>query len=637
MTQPCQNIAERPLCDTPEQRWLHWRLSSVLLGGGSLAIGWAWGLYLPDQDQVAGIGILFGVLLLSWHVFITAGRGFLTHDPSTYSDQLVALAILAAFVSGDLLTAGLVPLLMEIGHILEERSVTGARAAIAGLGKLRASTAHIIEGDQERTVDVQQLRVRDRIVVRPGESIPADAVVLEGCSSVDQASVTGESLHEDVGIGSQVFAGTVNIDGMLLLEVRGVGLDTALGRIEAHLRQAEGTKAPVTRMLERYAAIYLPVVLCIAGLTLFITGDVGRAIAVLVVACPCALILSGPVAMLVALAVAARWGVLIKSSGFLEQASAVDTLILDKTGTLTLGELTIVDVLPSTGCTAEELLRTAATCGFGSMHPVSRAIVIAARDRGLPFPPPCEVHEHAGVGLEVRSGDSKLLLGRASWMNERGLSLPTTDERGGIVTWVARDRNILGLISLADRPKPEAREVLDTLRQQGIRQIILVTGDRLDVALSVANELGIEEIHAEMLPEQKAEIVKREQSEGRCVMVVGDGINDALALHSADVGVAIGAGINEVALGSADIALMGTDLSRLPQLMVLAKRTRDTVNLNILVGVSFSIGMLSLAAAGIISPALGALLHNGGAIFVVINSTRLLSLLKESTDEPDVE
>ena len=634
MTPQCQRSTSRSQTHAQEQRSLEWRLSSVLLGGGSLAIGWCWGRFLPEQDQVAGLALLFGVLLLSWHVFIDAGRGFLKRDPTTSGDQLVALAILAAFVSGDLISAGLVALFMEIGHILEERSVTGARAAIAGIRKLHSRTAHRLDGDQERTIDVRELRKGDRIVVRAGESIPADAMVVEGRSSVNQASVTGESQYVDVGLGSQVYAGTVNIDGMLMLEVRGVGLDTVLGRIEDHLRQAEGTKAPITRMLERYAAIYLPVVLSLAGLTLFITGDVGRAIAVLVVACPCALILSGPAAMLAALAVAARWGVLIKSTEFLEQASEVDTLVLDKTGTLTHGDPTVVAISPCAGGSEEELLRAAAVCGFGSAHPLSQAIVGCARDRGLPFTPPSELREHAGAGVEAVSEGSDLLLGRASWMNERGLVVPAIDTPGGSVTWVARDQRILGFIELVDRPKPEAREVLDALRERGIRRILLVTGDRLEVARSVATELGIVNVHAEVLPEQKAETVRKEQSEGHRVMVVGDGINDALALHAADVGVAIGASINEVALGSADIALMGTDLSRLPKLMVLAKRTRDTVNTNVMVGVSFSVLMLGLAAAGVITPTLGALLHNGGALFVIVNSARLLSLLPESAGVP---
>ena len=621
-----QDTAAKSVFEPSEARWLGWRLFSVMLGGGLLAIGWCWGLVLPDQDQVAGLAQLLAVLLLSWHVIGQAARGFLTNDPGSYGDQLVALAILAAFVMGDLTTAGLVPLLMEAGHVLEERSVIGARAAIAGIRKLGARTATLLEGDEERTVEVPQLRVGDRIVVRAGETTPTDATVLGGRSSVDQSPVTGESLPEEVQAGSSVFAGTVNIDGLLRLEVRGVGRDTALGRIEALLRQAEETKAPITRMLERYAAVYLPVVLAVAGIALFVSGDVGRAIAVLVVACPCALVLSGPAAMLAALAVAARSGVLIKNSEFLERASEVDTLILDKTGTVTLGELSVIALYPSKGVSEDDLLRSAATCGLGSLHPVSRAIVAAARERGLAFSAPSEAHEQAGAGLEAHDDGRSLLLGRASWLKERGLE-PFPELRGsGIATWVAEEGRVLGAIQLADRPRPEARGVLDALRARGLRRIVLVTGAREEVAAAVARELGIEAVHAEVLPERKAEFVRKEQAEGRHVMMVGDGINDALALHSAHVGVAIGANINEVALGSADIALIGGDLVRLPRMLELAGRTRATVNLNVAVGVSFSVLMLGLAALGIIPPALGALLHNGGALFVVVNSARLLAL-----------
>ncbi len=626
-----------PQClQTEEQRWLHWRLSSVLSGGGLLAIGWAWGQVQPDQDQIAGLAQLVAVALLSWHVLKEAGRGFLTNDPGTYGEQLVALAIMAAVVTGDLTTAGIVPLLMEVGHILEERSVIGARAAVEGLRKLQARTANLLEGDEERLVDVQNLRVSDRIVVRAGETIPADAVVTAGRSSVDQSSVTGESLLQDVGKGSPVFAGTINIDGLLWLQVRGVGAQTALGRIEDSLSRAESSKAPITRTLERYAAIYLPVVLAVAGVTLFISGDVGRAIAVLVVACPCALILSGPAAMLAALAVAARWGILIKNSGFLERVSGVDTLILDKTGTVTLGELSVVALHPAAEVTEDELLRAAACCGYGSLHPVSRAVVTTARARELAFAAPSEAHEHAGAGLEVLCDGHTLALGRDSWMTERGLLVPTTRSDTGIVTWVARDQQILGSIELADSSRPEAREVLESLRGQGIQRFILVTGDRSSVAKAVADELGLEEFEAEVLPERKAERVRQAQAQGHRVMMVGDGINDALALHSADVGVAIGASINQVALGSADIALMSSSLSSLPRMMELARRTQSTVNVNVLVGVGFSVLMLGLAAVGIISPMAGALLHNGGALFVVINSARLLSLAGPTkTDHPE--
>ncbi len=612
-----------------EQREMALRLGSVLVGGGLLAVGWAWGRFFPDQEPVAAVVQLIAVVIVAWPVFAQAAEGFVSKDPGSYTEQLVALAILAAVVIGDFTTAGLVPLLMEVGHLLEERSVMGARAAIEGIQKLHARTATLLEGETEREVASEDLRVGERVIVRPGETIPADAVVVHGRSSVDQSSVTGESIHEDVAPGSPVFAGTVNLDGLIQADVRGVGGDTALGRVVELLRKAEESKAPITRLLERYATAYLPIVLVIAGVVLFATGKVDRAIAVLVVACPCALVLSGPVAMVAALAVASRWSILIKGSSFLERVSEVDTVVLDKTGTVTLGNLSVLEAHPAEGVDAEELMRVAGRCGHGSLHPVSRAAFQAALERGIAVEPPLQLREQAGQGVAAETGEGLLRLGRASWLAEQGLSFDAVTPSRGIAVFVARGNEVLGWLELADTPRPEAAEALEGLRALGAKRLVLLTGDREAVAARVAEELGFDAYEAEVLPERKAELVAEEQAAGRRVMMVGDGVNDALALRSSDVGVAVGAVINEVALGGADIALMGNNLARLPQMVDLANRTRRTVNLNVTIGVGFSVLMLTLAAVGVISPLWGALLHNGGAIFVVVNSARLLTLVKD--------
>lgn len=610
--------------DEDEQREQAISLLSVCVGGGLLAVGWAWGFFFPGQASVGAVVQLIAVVIVSWPVFQQAAEGFAAKDPGSYTEQLVALAILAAVVIGDFITAGMVPLLMEVGHLLEERSVMGARAAIEGIQKLQARRASRLEDGTERVVDPEELEVSDLIVVRPGETIPADGVVVQGTSSVDQAYITGESMHEDVGPGSPVFAGTINLDGLIRVEVKGVGNETALGRVIALLQEAEDSKAPITRLLERYAAAYLPIVLAIAGIVLFTTGEVDRAIAVLVVACPCALVLSGPVAMVAALAVASRWGILIKGSSFLERVSEVDTVVLDKTGTVTLGTLNLLSLNPADGVTERELLEAAGRCGHGSLHPVSRAAVEAARSAGIEPSAPNELREVAGKGVEAETENGVLRMGRATWLAEEGLSVEAVQASTGIAVHVSRGDQTLGWLELADTPRPEAAETLAGLRALGAKRLVLLTGDREHVAAEVAEQLGFDAYEAEVLPERKAELVAEEQAAGRRVMMVGDGVNDALALHSADVGVAVGAVINEVALGGADIALMGNNLIRLPQMVDLANRTRTAINLNVFVGGGFSILMLAAAAGGLINPLVGALLHNGGAIFVVMNSARLL-------------
>ena len=622
--------------DAEEQREQALDLLSVFIGGGLLAVGSAWGFFFPSQASVGAIVQLLAVGIVSWPIFKQAALGFAAKDPGSYTEQLVALAILAAVVIGDFITAGMVPLLMEVGHLLEERSVMGARAAIEGIQKLQARQATLLEDGKERSVQPEELKIGDTIVIRPGETIPADAVVLQGLSSVDQAYVTGESMHEDVGPGSPVFAGTINLDGFLRAEVKGVGNDTALGRVIALLQEAEGSKAPITRLLERYAAAYLPIVLAIAGIVLFTTGQVDRAIAVLVVACPCALVLSGPVAMVAALAVASRWGILIKGSSFLERVSEVDTVVLDKTGTVTLGTLSVLSVNPMEGVTEAELLEVAGSCGHGSLHPVSRATVAAALAAEIEPMAPVSLREEAGKGVEAETENGVLRLGRATWLAELGLRVEPAETTTGIAVHIARGEKVLGWLEMADTPRPEAAEALRGLRALGAKRLVLLTGDREHVAAKVADQLGFDAYEAEVLPERKAELVAEEQAKGRRVMMVGDGVNDALALHGADVGVAVGAVINEVALGGADIALMGNNLNRLPQMVDLANRTRNAINLNVFVGGGFSILMLTAAAGGLINPMVGALLHNGGAIFVVMNSARLL--VEPSVDEqPDSE
>jgi len=624
--------------DEDEQREQALDMLSVFVGGGLLAVGWFWSFFFPDQASVGAMVQLLAVVIVSWPVFQQAAEGFAAKDPGSYTEQLVALAILAAVVIGDFMTAGMVPLLMEVGHLLEERSVMGARAAIEGIQKLQARRATVLEAGKERSVDPEELEIGDIVVIRPGETIPADAVIVQGASSVDQAYITGESMHEDVGPGSPVFAGTINLDGLIRAEVKGVGNDTALGRVIALLQEAEDTKAPITRLLERYAAAYLPIVLAIAAIVLFMTGQVDRAIAVLVVACPCALVLSGPVAMVAALAVASRWGILIKGSSFLERVSEVDTVVLDKTGTVTLGTLSLLSINPVDGVEEADLLEMAGCCGHGSLHPVSRAAVEAARAAGIEPTPPSELREVAGQGVEAETDNGLLRMGRASWLYDLGLRVDAADSSAGIAVYIAREGQVLGWIELADTPRPEAAETLQGLRALGAKRLVLLTGDRERVAADVAEQLGFDAYEAEVLPERKAELVAEEQAAGRRVMMVGDGVNDALALHSADVGVAVGAVINEVALGGADIALMGNNLIRLPQMVELANRTRNAINLNVLVGGGFSILMLAAAAGGLINPMVGALLHNGGAIFVVMNSARLLvDPAEKASVEPALE
>lgn len=620
-----------------ERRRIAGRLGGVLAAGVLLAAGLAHRRLVPGQEEIAALLLAAGAVLAMAPVLRAGVRGFLVRDPDSTVDQLVSLALLAAFAIGDFETAILIPLVMEIGHFFEERSILGARAAIEGLKTLRPSTAARLGPHGEEEVAVDRLSPGDHIVVRPGQAFPADGRVVRGTSAVDQSTMTGEVVAEEVSGGSRVFAGTLNLSGVLEVEVTDLAEATALGRIVDLLRAAERSKAPIVRLIEQYTEYYLPAVLLAAGAVLAFSQDLTRAIAILVVSCPCALVLASPSAMTAALAVASRLGVLIKSTRFLEVLGNIDTLILDKTGTVTLGRLEVVAVRSLGEVTPEDVLHEAAVCAVGSRHPVSKAILAACG--GVSVGEADAIEEAPGRGVAARRNGAVVRLGSAAWLRESGLEPPEAPPpHTGPIVWVARDRQVLGLLLFADRPRPGSREAIEAMRGLGVGRTLLMTGDRADVAEPIARELGVDEYLAGCLPEAKLAVVEREKASGRRVMVVGDGVNDALALDCADVGVAMGAMGSDVAVKSADVALMGTDLGRLPQMIRLAQHTRAVVNQNVLFAIGSSLAVMIVAGLGLISPVVGAVVQNVGTFVVVVNSARLLRFEPgEASSAPDTD
>jgi heavy metal translocating P-type ATPase len=532
--------------------------------------------------------------------------------------------VLAAAATGDFVTATLIPLFLEVGRLFEERSSLGARAAIDGIRALGARQAVRWRNGKEERVDPNSLLPGDEILVRPGERIAVDGTVLEGRAAVDQSAITGESLYQDVAPGSPVFAGTVAQDGLLKIKVRGAGADTVLGRVVELLAEVERSTVPVLRLFERRAGLWLPLVLTVAATTLFFTERLSRAIAVLVVSTPTALVVAGPAAVVAAMTVATRLRILIKSADFLERASDIDTLILDKTGTVTVGAPTVMEIRPADGESEEELLTVASACGFGSLHPVSRAVVAEASSRGIESKPPSDLQERPGLGVVAMVDGYQAVLGRRELLADLEVNVGPESDSDASQVWVAYGGRCLGRLILRDRPRSDARDALASMRGLGIQRLILLTGDRMAVAQEVGQALGVDDIVAEVLPAQKLEVVRAEQSAGRTVMMVGDGVNDAPALGGADVGVAIGAELNEVALGGADVALLGTDLGRLPQLIGLADTTRRIIGENVWLAFGLSVVLIALAAKGILDPLTGALAQSVAVLAVVANSARIL-------------
>ncbi len=611
-----------PVLTGEEKNRLIVKLGSVLLAGSLLVTGKLYEAYFPDQDVVYGLILLIGALIASFSIFRVALQGFFSREPKAMMEQLVSLALLAALARGDYTTAILIPLLMAISHFLEERSILGARAAIEGLKTLQAREAILLTSEGEQIVATEALQPGDRILIRPGDMFPVDGNVIKGRSSVDQSSMTGESIPIDVSEGDQIFAGTVNIQGLLEVSVTKEVAKTSLSKIVELLKKAEESKTSTMRLIERYAIYYLPLVILIAAAVLFMTQDLYRVIAVLVVSCPCAQILVSSTAMVAALAVSSRNGILIKSSGFLEALGDIKTIIFDKTGTLTKGDLNVTQMKPLNGTSDAELIRAAAVAARGSSHPVSLAIVRAAVN--LAVEEVAVVEEAAGLGVTANVDNSQIVLGKRDWLESLGVEVPDDTDYPGSTVWIAKEKKLLGYLLLADTLRPEAEVMIQSIRELEVERIILLTGDRRQVAQTIKESLDLDEVFAECLPSDKLDVVEKERDEDTRIMVVGDGVNDALALARADVGVAMGAMGSDIAVQSADIALMGDDLRKLPFLIRLSRKTRNVIYQNMVIAALSSAIMITLAAIGLISPLAGAFLHNIGALLVLLNSARLL-------------
>lgn len=616
------------LLSSPEKRRLGARLVLAMLSAGLLLIAIVLGWWWPEQEELARLVAGVAAAFVGWPVLTEAYHSLRRPSLHGITDQLVAVALIAAWTTGDLETAALLPLAMVIGHVLEERSLLGTQDAIQALARLTRQQARRLRPDGG-VVEVASdaLVVGERIELRPGDRIPADGRILTGTSAIDTAPITGESVPVEVREGDAVHAGTVNLQGRLVVEVTATGSRTTLGQVMELMHQAEDAKPPITRLLERFSGSYLVLVLLVAAVVLFATGETSRMMGIIVASCPCALVLAAPATAIAAIAVAARHGILVKGSAFLEELSDVDTAILDKTGTLTLGELRLARLEPATGVEPARLQRLAASLGAGSSHPVSRALA-----RTLPAQELQAVagqQEVSGMGVRGEIAGETVVMGRARFLEEAGLTPPSAPAHDGPIVGLAADGRFLGWLLLADEPRPEAVEALQELRALGITRQVLLTGDRKAVANAIAGRLGITEVEAEVVPERKLARVLAEIQGGRRPLVVGDGINDALALKAGAVGVAMGAQGTDVALASADIVLTTSDLRRLATCIRLSRQCRRTIAVNVVIGLGWTLLVLAGVVAGWYGAIIAAVLHNIGTLGVMANAGRLLRF-----DEP---
>ena len=547
------------------------------------------------------------------------------------SALLISIAMAAAIAIGDLFAAGEVAFIMAIGALLEEATVNRARQGLKRLIDLAPPMGRRIRGGQEEMIPAADILPGDVLRVLPGESIPADGVVLTGDTSVDQSIMTGESLPVDKGVGDTVFCGTINRFGTMDITVTRTGENNSLQRLIRMVRDAENRQAPMQRLADKAASWLVPAALLIAILAYLATENIVTAVTVLVVFCPCALVLATPTAIMAAIGQAARHGVIIKSGEALEKMDRADLVAFDKTGTLTSGRLAVSDVLSFDDSLSEaDLLALTASAEAKSEHPLGRAITAFAREQGLSLTNSDDFRMTAGRGIESVIGGRQYLFGNESFLRKKNIPLTAPIQEalerlrreGKAAVLAADDHRCLGLIGLSDTVRGEAKDMVSRLHAMNTATVLL-TGDNRRTAEYFARQVGISRIDSELLPEEKAACITQLQGKHHTVCMIGDGVNDAPALKTADIGVAMGTMGSDIAIDTADVALMNDNIASIPYLKRLANETVKTIKLSITMSMAINFAAIILSLLSVLTPTTGALVHNAGSCFVVLIAARL--------------
>ena len=565
-------------------------------------------------------------------LFLLAARSVIVKHDIT-AGVMASVAMIAAIIVGEYSAAALVVFMFAVGDWLENLTIARANNALRDLARLVPATVTVRREDQELTLPIEQILLDDIVIVRTGERIGVDGRVLRGAGSVNQAAITGESMPVEKAAGDEVFAGTLNEVGALEIQVTRVGPDTTLGQIVKLVQDAQSSQAPVQRVANRYARILVPVTFGIAIGVFLLTRDVTRSITILVVVCPCALVLATPTAVVAAIGNAARRGMLVKSGTVIEQVGRVDVVAFEKTGTLTHGRPVVQEVISLDGTPGQHILALAGATERDSEHPLGRAIVQACRSRQIE---PGLCHDFAvrpGFGVTGQVEGHHVLVGNRALLAAEGVTWPNTvdeqvqrlEDQGLTVVPVVVDGQVAGLITLTDPPRIVARTVIAELRQLGIGETIMITGDNQRAAALIARELGIDRVFAEVLPQDKLRIVRELQASGKRVAFVGDGVNDAPALAAAEIGIAMGLAGTDVALETAHIGLMADEIERIPQVIALSRAALRVIRQNVAFSMSVNLLAVVLGSLGIIGPVVGALLHEFSALPVLANSARLIN------------
>ncbi|MCC7118787.1 MAG: cadmium-translocating P-type ATPase [Anaerolineales bacterium] len=611
-----------------------------LLSGLFLLVGWLGDSFFGFPTYLS-IGLFATAYLLGgWDISRHAWHALRERRLDT--DGLMVVAAIGAALLGEFAEGALLLFLFSLGHALEERALDRARRAVRALADLAPKTALVKRDGKEQELPVESLQLNDVVIVRPGVRIPVDGIILDGDSGIDQSSVTGESLPVDKTTGDQVFASTVNGEGALEVKVTRLAKDSTLARVMKMVEEAQAQKSPTQQTVEKFERVFVPAVLVLTALVIVVPPLFGfpfresflRAMTLLVAASPCALALGAPSAILAGVAQAARNGVLVKGGAHLENLGLLKAIAFDKTGTVTHGQPEVTDVVaiqPSAWKEAD-VLSIAAGLESRSAHPLAQAVVRAAQTQGLPVSAVDDVESLTGRGLRAASNGKTIWIGNQKLMNEAGVTLSpeaiaraeALQGQGKTLMWIAVDKTLAGLIALADTLRREAAPTMQALKNSGVAHTIMLTGDNARSASAIANEIGLTEFRADLMPENKLTIIRELVKEYGQVAMIGDGVNDAPALANATVGIAMGGAGTDVALETADVALMGDDLSKLPFAVGLGRATRAIIIQNLVIALGVIALLIITSVTGIISIGIAVVFHEGSTLVVVANTLRLL-------------
>lgn len=546
------------------------------------------------------------------------------------SALLITIAMLAAIVIGDIFAAGEVAFIMALGELLEHKTTQKATKGLKKLISITPQSGRKLTEKGEETVLAEDIQIGDIIRILPGEIIPVDGEITVGETSVDQSNITGESLPIDKVVGDSVFSGTINCFGTIDIKALKKGSDSSLQKLIAMVKEAQNKKAPIQRIADKWASWLVPVSLLLAVIAYFTTNDIVRAVTILVVFCPCALVLATPTAIMAAIGQATKYGVIIKSGEALEKMGKVNTIAFDKTGTLTCGKLSVKHINSFNDMSSEELLMFAASAEQKSEHPLGKAIVNYAKQNKIALEEPKNFKMQSGKGISAVLRDKKMLFGNEKYMSENNVfiaekilnNIKQLQKEGNAVVLVATENECIGVIALSDTLRKDSVKMSSQLEKLNTNSVLL-TGDNKNTAEYFAKCADIKSVYAELLPEEKVDIVSKLQNSGNTVCMIGDGVNDAPALKTADVGIAMGEMGSDIAVESADITLIGDDISKIAYIKKLSNETVKTIKLSITLSLVINFIAIVMSFAGILTPTTGALVHNAGSIFVVLIAAHL--------------